>query len=58
MNLESDEQRKANPSGIYRGSKEKEKGTEMENTPLLTEISKTSQKFGDYSTMVTTAIIF
>lgn len=49
MKPESDEQRKANPSGMYKGSKEKEKRTEMENTPLLTEISRTSQKFGDYS---------
>lgn len=50
-------QRKTNPSGMCKGSKEKEKGTEMQNTPLLTEISKNSQKFGDYSIMVTTAII-
>lgn len=44
MKSESDEQRKANPSGMCKGSKEKEKGTETENTPLLTKMSKTSQK--------------
>lgn len=58
MKSQSDEQRKANPSGMRKGSRGKKTGTEMENIPLLTEISKTSQEFGDYSVMVTAAIIF
>lgn len=43
MKSESAEGRKANPSGMCKGPEGKEKGTEMENTVLSTEISKASQ---------------
>jgi len=43
MKSDSAEGKKANPSGMCKGPEQKEKGIEMENALLSTEISKASQ---------------